>query len=86
MQQLDFADLKKLGATLKRARFFITCKGKYIDRLDMNELFIRQNLLAERSRLPGADGGYRQISLLEYQPALMLPTPEVAYASLTGEL
>jgi putative DNA modification/repair radical SAM protein len=115
VQSLNFTSLKKLGVTLKRARFFITCGGKYIDKLDMNGIFIKQNLLAAKGMLPAIDGGYRQISLLEYQAAMisdrsaadvlagssdsptgvrmlnaaeenMQPTPEIAYASLTGEL
>jgi putative DNA modification/repair radical SAM protein len=84
VQSLDFADLKKLGVVLKRARYFITCRGKYIDRLDISETFIKQNLLAERSRLPAADSGYMQLTFLP--PLLELPTAEVAAASLTGEL
>lgn len=84
VQSLGFSDLKKLGAVLKRARYFITCKGKYIDNLDMNEAFIRQNLLADRGRLPMLDNGYTQLSFLP--PLLQLPTAEEAAASLTGEL
>lgn len=84
MQTLDFADIKKLGVVLKRARYFITCKDKYIDKITMNENFIRQNLLAEKSPLPPADTGYIQLSFLP--PLLQLPTPEDAFASITGEL
>jgi putative DNA modification/repair radical SAM protein len=84
MQTLDFADIKKLGVVLKRARYFITCKDRYLDRVTMKEDFIRQNLLAEKSPLPPADEGYRQLSFLP--PLLQLPTPEDAFASLTGEL
>ena len=84
VQALDFTGIKKLGVVLKRARYFITCKGKYIDSLEMNETFIRQNLLADRNRLPVPDNGFRQLSFLP--PLLQLPTAEEAAASLTGEL
>ena len=84
MQTLDFADLKKLGIVMKRARYFILCKGKYLDRIDMNDSFIKQNLLADKSQLPVIDSGYRQLSFLP--PLLQLPTPEDVFASLTGEL
>lgn len=84
MQTLDFADIKKLGVVLKRARYFITCKDKYIDRVPMSENFIKQNLLAEKSPLPPADPGYTQLSFLP--PLLQLPTPQDAFASVTGEL
>lgn len=86
VQALDFDGIKKLGVVLKRARYFITCKGKYIDKLGMDEAFIRQNLLAERGRLPALNEGYTQISLLPSLPLLQLPTPDVVSASLTGEL
>lgn len=32
---LDFDNLKKMGIVLKRARYFITCKGKMIDKFNM---------------------------------------------------
>ncbi|MDR1690159.1 MAG: putative DNA modification/repair radical SAM protein [Clostridiales bacterium] len=32
---LDFDNLKKLGVVLKRARYFITCKGKMIDKISL---------------------------------------------------
>lgn len=62
--RLDFSDIKKLGVVLKRARFFITCKGKYIDRLDAGAGFIRANMLLGRERLPVLDTGYTQLSFL----------------------
>ncbi len=97
VQKLDFVDIKKLGVVLKRARFFITCKGKYIDKLDATEDFIRINILAGIKRLPAADPGYTQLSFLppaapallrgsEPQPALPAPTCEDVAASMTGEL
>lgn len=67
IHSLDFSDLKKLGVVMKRARYFITCKGKYYDKLDMNDGFIRQNLLADRTQQPLLDSGYTQLSL--FQPA-----------------
>ncbi len=41
---LDFDDLKKIGVILKRAIYFITCKGKYYGGLVFNEEFMRQRL------------------------------------------
>jgi putative DNA modification/repair radical SAM protein len=98
---LGFDELKKLGVVLKRARYFITCKGKYYDRLDMNDSFIRQNLLADRTQRVVLDTGFTQISMFlpgmfslapsaagrEQQAALLqLPSSEDVYASATGEL
>ena len=86
VQALDFTGIKKLGVVLKRARYFITCNGKYIDKLEMDSTFIRQNLLADRSRLPALNEGYTQISFLPALQMLQLPTREETIASLTGEL
>lgn len=51
---LQFEHLKKLGVVLKRARYFITCNGKYYDTIKhFSEGLIEQNLLfLERTDLP----------------------------------
>lgn len=46
---LDFSDLPRLGVVLKRARFFITCRGKYLEKID-NDAVIREKILAS---IPG---------------------------------
>lgn len=43
--KLGFAELKRLGIVLKRARFFITCQGNYYQKLIFQELYLRQALL-----------------------------------------
>jgi len=97
VQKLDFADIKKLGVVLKRARFFITCKGKYIDKLDASEDFIRINILAGSKQPPMVEPGYTQLSFLPPSNQAMLqglrpwmalsaPTGEDVAASMTGEL
>jgi len=43
--QLDFADLKRIGVVMKRARFFITCKGKFFDSRDGDYRRLPQRLL-----------------------------------------
>lgn len=43
---LNFADLGKMGVVLKRARYFITCQGKFLEKLD-NGAVIRDRLLAD---------------------------------------
>ena len=68
IQNLDFADIRKLGVVLKRARFFITCKGKYIDKLDASETFIRINMLADKGRMLSPDTGCTQLSFLPPVP------------------
>ncbi len=64
---LTFQDLKKIGVVLKRAVYFITCGGKqmYPVRLDENDIV--RNLTSARDRVRfGSDGmTYRQISLFD---------------------
>jgi putative DNA modification/repair radical SAM protein len=58
---LNFDDLGKLGVILKRARFFITCQGKFLEALD-NEAAIRKRLLPGTVKtVPEVDN--RQLSL-----------------------
>jgi len=85
IQKLDFDDIKKMGVVLKRARFFITCKGKYIDKLGASEGFVRTNMLMAGARLPALDNGYTQMSFFSSSQPL-LPSAEDVAASLTGEL
>ncbi len=46
---LDFDSLKKMGVVLKRAHYFITCGGRMLHRIPLEESFIRNSLsLANR--------------------------------------
>lgn len=68
---LDYQALKKFGVVLKRAMYFITCGGKTMVPLRMNEGFILTNLLGLRERLPASVTGedrFEQISLLDLYP------------------
>ncbi len=44
VHSLNFEDLKKLGIVLKRAQYFITCKGKYYGDIVFKEDFIKKRL------------------------------------------
>ncbi len=79
---LDFESLKKLGVTLKRAQYFITCKGKYYDKVyKFNQNFIERNLIyQERNRLPLPQ--FQQLSIFDN----LLPTKEDKIKCLTGSL
>ncbi len=63
---LDFAGLKRLGVVLKRAQYFITCKGKLADGLKITQdgmlrsLISQQGLDFVRQELPQ---DYEQLSL-----------------------
>ena len=65
--KLSFEDLKKMGVVLKRALYFITCGGKMMYPVRIEEDYITRNLLNTKEKLPeGIDGmTYRQISLFD---------------------
>ncbi len=71
---LDFKDLKRMGIVLKRAVYFITCKGKMMFPLQIEEDFITRQLIALKDQpIFGIekDITYRQLSLFDdvnFQP------------------
>ena len=46
---LDFPDLKKMGVSLKRTRFFITCRGKTLMGIPNHPETILRGLISEHS-------------------------------------
>lgn len=65
---LDFEDLKRIGVVLKRAIYFITCKGKQMYPLKIEEDFITRQLLGVKEKLPEhltENVTYRQLSLFD---------------------
>jgi len=63
-RKLEHEDLRKLGVVMKRAQYFITCKGKILDGLTLHQDSILRNLIAvERAALPTAE--YQQLSLFD---------------------
>ncbi len=90
---LTFENLRKLGIVLKRARYFITCNGKYYDPIKhFNENFIAQNLLfLERTSTSSLN--YVQTSLFDnisnadnFIFDALSPTKEDKQKCLTGIL
>lgn len=65
--KLTFSDLKKIGVVLKRALFFITCNGRMMYPVKLDEDYIVRNLTEEKERVQfGSDGmTYRQMSLFD---------------------
>lgn len=64
---LTFSALKKIGVVLKRALYFVTCSGKMMYPVKLDEDYIVRNLtdVQERVRF-GSDGmTYRQMSLFD---------------------
>ena len=70
-KSLDFEDLKKLGISLKRAMYFITCKGKYQKDIPFENDRIRTALIAPPPQT-------KKI----IQPTLF----DIEYSATTGEL
>ena len=65
---LGFGDLKRIGVVLKRALYFITCGGRTMYPIKIEEDYITRNLLDVKERLPfdlGADVTYQQLSLFD---------------------
>ena len=65
MGSLDFTDLKRAGVVLKRAVYFITCNGRQMYPLKVEEDFILRNLMYSQSRTPAETVTYRQLSLFD---------------------
>lgn len=95
VHSLKFEDLKKLGIVLKRAKYFITCKGKYYGDVSFDEEKIRTRLLyMNRPKLENEnseqlnffDNIYPKTSngiLLPEPKKIIMPTDKVT--SITGE-
>ena len=64
---LSFADLKKIGVVLKRAIYFITCGGRLMYPVKLEEDYIVRNLTETKERIQfGSDGmSFRQMSLFD---------------------
>lgn len=77
VHSLSFEDLKKMGVVLKRARYFITCQGKYY-----GEVPLREDTIMERL-LPKKEPTFTQLALFQDIPQ---PPVEDVQTSITGEL
>lgn len=64
---LTFDDLKKIGVVLKRALYFITCSGKMMYNTKLEENYICENLMRDKTQIPREirEGGYRQLSFFD---------------------
>ncbi len=77
---LDFNDLKRMGIVLKRAVYFITCNGRMMYPINIEENFITRQLVALKDQIPfGVDKDitYKQLSLFDdvsFQPDLRTTT------------
>jgi putative DNA modification/repair radical SAM protein len=85
---LDFDDIKRMGVVLKRAIYFITCKGRMMYRIKLEEDYITRNLLNLKDRIPleASDINYKQISL--FDDVRFNPHPEIVdnFQSMYGQM
>ncbi|ABO49816.1 Radical SAM domain protein [Desulforamulus reducens MI-1] len=77
---LSFEDLQKIGVVLKRARYFITCKGRYYGAVPFKEEAIKNHLIPAHKKEPA----YTQLSLFS-EPAFGYQLAD-AQSSITGEI
>lgn len=83
VKALNYDDLKKMGIVLKRAKFFITCKGKYNGGLDIDNKLIRY-ALTDNVKTYDVNTKWEQISLF---PMIdKIPTANDNFMSITGEI
>ena len=82
---LDFGDLKKMGVVLKRAQYFITCRGKMLYPIPIDQDFIAGNLMGEEKRKEfqiGKKDSYRQLSLFDDMHLEAAGKEDVLYGDL----
>ncbi|MFA7572197.1 MAG: hypothetical protein WCY24_00610, partial [Lutispora sp.] len=81
---LGFDDLKKLGIVLKRAKYFITCKGKYFPQrsIPTNPASIKDSMLLEDNIKVREN--MEQLSFFTLFPGIMAVNENIA--RISGEL
>lgn len=86
---LQFEDLKKMGVVLKRARYFITCKGRMMEGARLDQDYITACLVGDERRkawdIENRDS-FRQLSLFDDMHLEMPVTGDDQYAAVTGSL
>jgi putative DNA modification/repair radical SAM protein len=96
VHSLSFEDLKKIGVVLKRAKYFITCKGKYYGDVSFNYEKIKTRLLyMDKPKLD--DENSKQLSFFDdiytssnsniflTEPKKII-LPKDKFTSITGEI
>ena len=79
---LDFPDLKKIGVSLKRAQYFITCRGRAMAGVKHDPDAVLRGLLSDSSMAKLGDHAFEQTSLFDDSRS----TKEELVKCLTGNL
>jgi len=85
---LDFQDLKKMGVVLKRAVYFITCRGRMMYPIQVEQDFITNQLLGVEQRNVwdiGRKDSYRQLSMFDDGFISAKPTEQDVYSAASGQ-
>ena len=84
---LDFPHLKKMGVVLKRAKYFLTCQGKQMYQMRIEENFITRQLIGEDSKSNWKIENpqtYQQLSLFDdtrmISPPFVEDTKKIVFA------
>lgn len=95
VHSLTFEDIKKLGIVLKRAQYFITCKGKYYGDVEFNDDKIKNRLLFS-DKVKIENDSSTQISFFDtnYEQSsskILLPSPKSisltdGFTAISGQL
>ena len=88
-RSLTFENLKKIGVVLKRAKYFITCNGKMMFHIPIEENFITRQLIGEdykKSWEIDHPQTYEQLSLFDDQNFSSSPSAEDTCKSLSGQI
>lgn len=80
---LTYEDLKKMGIVLKRAKYFITCKGKYYGVRNMNEYTVKEQIVMNSIKKKKSISD-EQLSLFSLYPSIFSPMEE-NIMRITGE-
>ncbi len=84
VHSLDFEDLRKIGVVLKRARYFITCRGRYYSGSRVSEEDIRHNIATFYRPSEGKARRSDQLSFFSGSGAL--PVARDSLSGVSGEL
>ena len=87
--RLSFEDLKRFGVVLKRAMYFLTCNGRMMNPVRMEENFITSQLIGEAKKKTWEienQSSFRQLSLFEDWRPDVMPKPDDGIKALFGEL
>ncbi len=72
---LDFAALKKLGVVLKRAQFFLTCRGRMLEGLKVSDHTLLRSLMSGQELAAFREPQAEQLSFFSEAEVTGLPEP-----------